>query len=273
MKTKTNLLLIFCCIFAVQIPGVCADNPEQLVAAHLKSIGEPAVLSQVKSICFTGTSQVHFIQGMHGQLSGTSRFASEGNKMGIVMTFSHLDYPGEHFGHDGRNVTVNNMQHGTKSPLADFIHRYNKIMKNGMLGGVLSNSWPLLDIKTNRPTMRGLRKTKVDGAELYELEYRPRDNHGDMRIRLYFDPATYQHVRSEYRVSNRIGERDIFDTLTEKFEDFRKVGDLMLPHSYTLGYAADGAQTVFIGNWKLEVRDWKLDAPDIDQSIFRAENK
>ena len=245
MKRKMNLLLIVCCILTIQTSGLCADNPEQLVVAHLKSIGEPDALSKIKSIFFTGTSEVNFIQGMQGQLEGTVMMASEGSKMGIVMNFPNLDYPGEHFAHDGKNVTVNNMNLGVKSPIADYIHRYNRIMSNGMLGGVFSNAWPLLDIKGNRPNMR-LRKSKVDGTELYEIEYRPRNNHGDMTIRMYFDMETYRHMLTVYRVRNTMDVRsgsenildavqeDIYFTLTEKFGDFRKVGDLTLPHSYTL---------------------------------------
>ena len=270
MKKKANVLLIACCILAFQMTGLCADNPEQLVAEHLKSIGDPDAISQVKSISFTGTSFVKFIQGMQGQLLGTSKLVSQGSKMAIVMGFNNLDYPGEHFAFDGKNVTVTNMQPGVKSPVADFIHRYNRIMTNGMLGGVFSNAWPLLDIKTNKPNMK-LRKTKVDGSELYEIEYRPRSNHGEMRIRLFFDPETYRHVRTEYKVSTRIGERDLYDTLTEKFENFKKAGDLTLPHNYTIEYMTDGAQTAFIGTWDMEVTDWTFNAPDIDQQLFRVD--
>ena len=270
MKRKTNVLLIACCILAFQMTGLCADSPEQLVAEHLKSIGDPDAISQVKSISFTGTSAVKFIQGMQGQLSGTSTWLSQGPKMGIVLKFNHLDYPGEHFAFDGKSVTVTNMQPGVKSPIANFINRYNRIMTNGMLGGVLSNAWPLLDIKTNKPNMK-LRKTKIDGTELYEIEYRPRSNHGEMKIRMYFDPETYHHVRTEYKVTTRILELDLYDTLTEKFEDFKKVGDLTLPHNYTIEYMMDGAQNAFIGTWNIEVRDLTFNASDIDQQLFRAD--
>ena len=297
MKKKTGFLLIACCILAIQVTGAWAKDPspEQLVADHLKSIGAADVLSQMKSLGFIGTSEVNFILGMNGQLSGTSVLVSEGSNIGIIMRFQDINYPAEHFAYDGKTVSVGTIKPGLKSPIADFIYRYNKILKNGMLGGVFSKAWPLLDVKGNKPRNMKVRSTRVEGVELYELEYRPRDDHGDMKIRLYFDPATYRHVRTEYKATTRddvttgtsspMGDdgnvRDMaigdvrgesYYTLTEKFDDFRKVGDLTLPYSYTLDYMIDGTnQSGFIAKWKINVQEIALDAPGIDPKLFKAD--
>ena len=289
-------MLIACCIFAVLIPGLYAadPSPEQLIAEHLKSIGETATMSKVKSITFIGTSEADFILGMSGNLSGTSMLVSEGQRMGIVMKFPDINYPGEYFAHDGKYVSVGHIKPGLKSPIADFVFRYNKIMKNGMLGGVFSKAWPLFDTKGNKPRSMKVRKTRVDGTDLYELEYRPRDDHGDMKIRMFFDPETYRHVRTEYKVTTRDdvttgtgtpfadgGIRDMaiadvrgesFYTLIEKFEDFRQVDALTLPHVYTFDYMIDGTnQSGFIAKWKINVQELAFDAPSIDPNLFKAE--
>jgi hypothetical protein len=271
MKRKNNLLLIACCILAIQIPGVYAKDPtpEQLVAAHLNSIGEPDALSQINSMRITGTAAANLILGWQGHMSGPATIVSQGTQIGIAMMFQALDYPGEHFAYDGRNVTVATIQPGVRTPIAEFLRRYNRIMNNGMLGGVLSTAWPLLDVRGARPTMRGLRKTRVDGNELYELEYRPRNNHSDMRIRLYFDPETYRHVRTEYRTSHWEERGYIYTTLTEKFENFRQVGDLTLPHGYTLDYSSENPE--FIANWKINAQKIEFNVSDIDMNFFRAE--
>ena len=296
MKKKTYFLLIACCIMIVQVAGLWAQDPspEQLVAKHLDSVGGSAVLSKVKSITYVGASDVNFILGMSGQMSGTSMLVSEGQQIGIVMKFPDINYPGEYFAYDGKNVTVGNIKPGLKSPIADFVYRYNKIMKNGMLGGVFSKAWPLLDIKGSKPRNMKVRKTKVDGTELYELEYRPRDDHGDMKIRIFFDPQTYRHVRTEYKVSTKDdvttgtttpfedgGVRDMaisdvrgesYYTLTEKFNDFKQVGSLTLPHEYTLDYMIDGTnQSGFIAKWKINIQEFAFDAPGIDPKLFRAD--
>jgi len=296
MKKKTVFLLVVSFTLIIQATWVWAKDPspEELIAEHLKSIGEQAAMAQVKSIVFAGTSEVDFILGMSGNMAGASMIVSEGPKMGIVMRFQDINYPGEHFAYDGKNVTVGHMKPGLKSPIADFLYRYNKVMKNGMLGGVLSGSWPLLDIKGNKPRSMKVRTTKVEGTELYELEYRPRDDHGDMKIRFYFDPETYRHVRTEFKVSTKDdvtggagaspfvgGEvRDMaiadvrgesYYTLTETFGDFKKAGALTLPYSYSLDYMIDGTnQSGFIAKWKANAMEIGFNAPNIDQEIFNA---
>ncbi|MDR0310922.1 MAG: hypothetical protein LBJ21_04995 [Acidobacteriota bacterium] len=297
VKRKTGFLAIICCILAVQIPGLCAGNPspDQLIAEHLKSIGNPDALPQIKSIVFTGNATVNFLLGMTGYQNqrGVSMLISEGPKMGIRMSFPDKNnYPGEHFAYDGKDVTVANFAIGRKSPIAEFIHRYNKIMKNGLLGGVFSNAWPLLDIKSNKANMK-VRKTKMDGTELYELEYRPRDYHGDMKISLYFDTETYRHIYTEYKVQTRddvsmglnprpgtdmgisLTASETYYTLIEKFDNFGKVGDLTLPHSYMLNYSithlGSMAMGGFAANWTIEAREWGFNTPEINQNFFNTE--
>ena len=297
MKKKTVFLLVICCIIVVQITGVWAKDPtpEQLVDDHLKSIGAPAVLSQVKSISFVGNSEVNFILGMSGQMAGVSMLISEGSNMGIRMVFQDINYPGEYFANDGSSVSVGTIKPGLRSPIADFVYRYNKIMKNGMLGGIFSKAWPLLDIKGNKPRNMKVRSTKVEGIELYELEYRPRDDHGDMKIRLFFDKETYRHVRTEFKVTTRDdvttgtlspmgGDGNVRDmaigdvrgesyyTLVEKFDDFRQVGELTMPYSYTLDYMIDGTnQSGFIAKWKIDVQEIGFNTPGIDPKFFKAD--
>jgi len=246
-----------------------ADNPtpEQLIVRHLESIGEPAALSQVKSIAFAGTSDVQFIMGSHGSTRGTAVLVSEKPGMAMVMEFPSVNYRGEYFAYDGKAVTVGQIAPGMKSPIADFLFLYDKIIKNGLLGGVYSTAWPLLNIDGNRANMR-VGKTRVEGVELYELEYRPRDYHRDMRIRLYFDPETWRHVRTDYYLSTYRGF-NTYPTLTEKFEDFKKVGNLMLPHSYTIHLEDWGGH---IAIWGIKATQWIFNRPDIDPDVFRAKN-
>ena len=301
---KNSFLSIVICILAIQVSWLRANDPspEQLAAEHLKSIASAEVLSQIKSISFVGTTEINFILGMSGNLSGTAAFLSQGPQTAMIMKFQDINYPEEYYAYDGRTVTVASIKPGFKAPLAEFIYRYDKIMKNGILGGVYSNAWPLLNVKGNRATMN-LRKTKVDGKELFEMEYRPRDNHGDMKIRLFFDPETYRHVRTEYKVQTKedvtVGPGLEFDdeigmmggrgqgsmagmaigavrgesyyTLTEKFGDFKKVGEVTLPHSYELDYMIDGSnQSGFIANWKINVLEAGFNVPSIDQNLFKA---
>ena len=302
MKKRTCLLLSVLCILAVQLNSVCAaagnPTPEELIAAHLKALGvvSGSAAAQIKSIIFTGQADVEFIQGMQGKMNGPVTLVSQGNKMVISMKFSDINYPGERFAYDGKSVNVGTIQPpGVKSPIADFIFRYNKIMKNGLLGGVFSNAWPLLDIKRGKPSFMEVRRTKVEGKELYELEYRPKDRHGDMKIRMFFDPETYRHVRTEYKVttkddvSTNLPGRNLdpdenlwaisaqasgeaYYILTEKFGDFRQVAALTLPHSYEIDYDIAGtAQYGFVGKWKIEVQNVGCNVPNLSPELFNAQ--
>ena len=248
--------------------GPMADNPspEQLAAWHMESIGDHAVLSQIRSMAFAGTSEIEFISGEFENFDGLSAMVSEGSKMAIVMEFPDTDSPGEYFAYDGKDVTVGNIWPGRKSPLADFLYRYDKIMKNGLLGGVYSRTWPLFNIGRSGADMK-VRKTGVEGTELYELEYRPEDYYDEMKICLYFDPETGRHVRSHYYIS----ADDDFNSgpaLTEKFENFMKVGDLTLPHGYALHIEGTAAAT-----WKIEASNWIFNRTDIDPGIFQVDNE
>ncbi len=72
---------------------------------------------------------------------------SDGKKLAIVLKYSDINYPGEYFAYNGKDVSVGHISPGQKSPLADFLFRYNGIMKEGLLGGVFSTGWPLLNLQ------------------------------------------------------------------------------------------------------------------------------
>jgi len=297
MAKKACLLLVAFCLFAIQPPkSHAAKNEditaEQLIAAHVKSIGGPELLAKVKSLTFGGTSNVKFIQRIQGTMDGLSMVVSEGPKMGIILKLPDTNnYPGEYCAYDGKDVTVAHIRPGVKSPIADFFFRFNQIMKQGLVGGVYSTAWPLLDIKDTALDMK-CRKTRVEGRELYELEYRPKDPIAYMKIKIYFDPATFQHVRTEYKVRTHedvttganpalFSEEDFIIgqvrgesiyTLTEKFDNFKKVGGLTMPHRYVLDYAIEGtAQSAFIAHWTLEAQEWGFNMSNLDEKLFKAE--
>lgn len=171
-----------------------------------------------------------------------------------------------------------------------------------MLGGVLSGAWPLLDIQKRQVDLK-YKKTKVDGRELLDLEYHPKTGFGNIKIHMFFDPTTFQHVRTEYRVrtqddatinnqvtrdpyadkatvnaTNSRGGMDIGQSredsiylLVEKFEDYKKVGSMMLPHRYILEYSLEGSGHPFVGHWTLNVGKWAFNVQNLDQKIFQAQ--
>ncbi len=180
--------------------GEKALTAQEVIAAHIQSIGAPDSLRSIKNRGINGITTVQFIQGgTPGKMIGQSLIVSAGQNLGIIMNYGAREYPGEHFAFDGTDVTVLNINPGQRSPLGDFVYRYNALMKEGLLGGALSLGWPLLDIEKRQPALK-CRKAKVEGQELYEIEYAPKSSMDDVKVKLFFEPDTFRHVRTEYRL-------------------------------------------------------------------------
>jgi hypothetical protein len=282
--------VVFCLTFDVAGIGIASDQeltPDQVIAEHLKSLGRPDVRAATKSTAFLGTTTVNFIQGASGSMSGTSMFVSEGQNLAIALKYTDINYPGEYFAYDGKDVSVGYIQPGQKSPLGDFLFRYNRIIKEGLMGGVLSGSWPLMNIKEKQVELK-YRMTTIEDRKLHEIEYHPKQGMGEVKIKLYFEPETFHHVRTDYGVRIRddmsVGpggepaegswkvHEDIPDSIyhfVEKFDDFKKVGLTVLPHSYTLYYSVEG-RGAFIGEWKMQANEWIFNR-NYDPKIFKAQ--
>ena len=262
---------------------VCFDNssagdkkltPEEVVSNHLKSIASPEVLAGIKSRALSGSASMKFIVGAVGDLSGQCEFVSEKQKLGIFCKYNALEYPQEHFAFDGKDVTVSYISPGRRSPLGDFLSRYEGIIKQGLMGGVLSVNWPLLDIEKARPKMK-YNKAKIEGRELHEIEYRPRKGMGDVKVRLYFDLDTFRHVKTEYKVSyNKQGamkpiteihadslDVDVYYVLSEEYGDFREVDGMMLPHSYSVHYSRQEGRSTYMVLWTIHAEQWSHNTP------------
>jgi len=128
------------------------------------------------------------------------------------------------------------------------------------MGGVLSSAWPLFDAKLNDSRIQYGGLKKVAGQQVHELRYYPRKG-SESQIKLFFDAATFNHVRTEYlkTVSARAGsnpnlssqQRETRYELWEDFSDFKKEGGLMLPHSYKVQLTVAGMGPTFSNEWAL----------------------
>ncbi|MEJ2245311.1 MAG: hypothetical protein P8Y80_04350 [Acidobacteriota bacterium] len=173
-------------------------TPEEVVAANLESIGAPELLIKIKNRGMSGKTSVEFIQGGVGTLEGQCMVVSSGRNLSIVLNYGALDYPGEYFAYDGTDVEVATINPGQRSPLGDFIFRYKGLMKEGLLGGVWSLGWPLLDIEKRNPSLKYIGTKKIEGRELHGIEYTPEGGLNNIKVKLFFEPDTFRHVRTEY---------------------------------------------------------------------------
>jgi hypothetical protein len=251
---------------------------EELIAAHIKSIGNPGALKRIHSRWMSGSAAAKFVQGAAGDLgSGSFVIASENDKVGIRMIFGAINYPGEYFAYDGKDVTVGHINPGERSLLGDFIFRFNEIIREGLLGGTLSTAWPLLNIKAKSATL-AYSKGKVNGQPVHVIEYHLQKA-SDVTIKLFFGWDDCRHIRTEYAVrhtsrpTNNImaSPADAIYSLIEKFDDFETVGNITIPHSYTMEFSAEGQGLSFVADWAMNVGLEIANNKKIELDFFKME--
>ena len=242
-------------------PGVAVANvpqgkmtPEEVVTRHLAAIGTPEARAAAKSRVMTGENHSRLKSSIRLlEVVGAAQIASEGNKVLLAMTYNANNYPYDKAAYDGEKFTVAGLPEGGRSPLTNFLVAQDVIFKHGLIGGVLSSAWTLANLDPEKGKLSYSGREKLDGREVHKLKYIPKK--GDVKINLYFDAETFQHLRSdyEYLISARMGARPgtsvtqgtnpTGDTvryrLIEEYSDFKKAGNLTLPHAYKIQYVSE----------------------------------
>ncbi|HLA12101.1 MAG TPA: hypothetical protein VJ023_16055 [Pyrinomonadaceae bacterium] len=257
-QNKSKRLAAFLALFVFS--GVAAaattNTPqkmkaEEVVAKHLAAIGKPEDLAAAKSRIINGQDTARLkLSNTIREVTGPAQFASDGEKVLLAMVFNSTNYPYEKLAYDGQRLTVAGLPQGGRSPLANFLTSQEVIFKDGLIGGSLSSAWSLINFNPEKAKLSYAGTEKVNGRAVHKLKYAPRK--GELRISLFFDAETFQHVRSEYEytISARMGARPSSsvmgpqtDTgsqtmkrykLTEDFSNFQITGKLTLPRVYKI---------------------------------------
>jgi len=236
---------------------------EEVVARHLDAIGSAEARKSVKSRNALGAVTVVLRLGGTGTVGGKSQLLSEGQKMRMAYAFDTLDYPGEEIAFNGEDVSVGWVRPGQRSPLSAFLLSYDTIVREGLLGGVLSTSWPLLEREARQPKLEYSGLKKIEGKQLHEVKYRARKGQSDLQISLYFDPETFRHVRTQYKLVRSAvmasdptlssAQQDTRYTLTEVFDKFKETDGLTLPTWTSLDLTIEGQSTTIMTHWTFTV--------------------
>jgi hypothetical protein len=247
-------------------------KPEELVAKHLDSIGTGEARAAAKSRVVQGKLKLKLvIGGGGGSFEGTWGRVSQQSKSNFVMRFGDGNYRGEQFVYD-ENKTYIAADTSTlrRSSFGEFVHSQDYIIKEGLVGGVLSTGWALQVLDQNRPRLLYAGTKKVDGRELLDLEYHSKKS-SDMRIDLYFDPETYHHVKTKYAMAfspgmgksvvDSVRQQQVRYTIEERFSDFKTDNGITLPTSYSIEYT----QEVQSGN--TEVYHWDMTADKMVENV------
>jgi hypothetical protein len=238
-------------------PALASDkaaklSADEVVAKHLQALGTPEARSAAKSRVAQGTVAFSELITGNAHLDGRALFRSEGPMLKCVIQFASPQYPGEQFAFDGQNVGVAQIGPEARSMLGGFLAGEPEILREGLWGGELSTAWPLLDTKASGAKLRSEGIKKVDGRDLYVLDYTPRkrNNNGELEIRFYFEPETFHHVLTEYRLTAEpidAGQATdaamIVTTVDERFSEFHAVGSLTLPTQWEIEARTEPSQS------------------------------
>jgi hypothetical protein len=281
---RTFSVLSFLAIALAAHPSIKSSSstpekmkPEEVIARHLESIGSAKARASVKTRIIVGTSQVIFHTTPVGQATGRAVLASEGDKSLLGMSFPSPVYPREQLGFNGNTFMAAYVVPGSRSALGSFLMTHNLIFKQGLMGGTLSSAWPLLNVTNRNPELEYAGTKKVENQTLHELKYLP---HGgsDLQIRLFFDQDTFRHVRTEYErtIAGTIGNRSYINPgtgretrfkMVEEFSDFKKEGELTLPHTYKIKLITDTDAGSFVTDWTIKLTQFDFNQP-IDPNSF-----
>jgi hypothetical protein len=270
--------------FALAGIGLCAAQtktdrkltPAELVAKHLESIGPAEVRARVRGMRNKGNCLLVIRQGGNGQVDGQVVMASRGSLNLISMAFESPDYPGDSLKFDGKTFTASQFKPGYRTSVAQFFVTHEVLFKEGLVGGTLSASWPLLDLQQKNPRLEYAGLKKIGGKQMHALKYEPRKG-SDIKITLFFDLETFQHVRTEYKETisptdqqriaggggglptagsprATVARIDAF----EEFSDFRPEGGLNLPHTYKFELSIQSEVRPALVDWTFNLTDFSF---------------
>jgi hypothetical protein len=273
-------------VLTLDVPAQRADVTDFL-SRHRASIGTPSALSSVKNQLILSNAQFTF-KGSTNVILGKALILSTNERTLWGMNFTSNDYPQDRFGFDGKNVKVARSTPSARSLIGDFLDKNRTILRDGLLGGALNASWPLLHAQL-RGARISLDGTKgIDGREAIVYKYDPKGG-SDLSIKLYFDAKTAQHVRTEYLliraaaqgsdVDNSAGQSGTIYKLVEEFSGFAKMGELLLPGSYKVTYSR--TTTAGIASSQAANRDaeWQFNVTEVgfnrdyDAGAFNVDQK
>lgn len=208
----------------------------QLIQCHLDSIGSNQALARSEIRLSEGFSRATgrvFTKGGHGSdtVEGQSSLLSNLQSTTFRLQFESDYYPLDGFSFDGKRVLrpATNSKGHHFSYLAEFFVNCPEYLSFGLMGGVLSISWPLLDSKSGIADFEFLGLEQEDEKEYLVLRRRTSRNG---TVRLFFDPDSMQHLMTKYSGEtlspSRFGPRRKI-RLIERFGEFRFFDEFCLP--------------------------------------------
>lgn len=266
------LVLTLLAAVGLQLRGQDGVKPkaEDILAKHIASIGTREAIAAARNRKLEGIAQVRNIRRQNVTITGGAFLASTEDKHVILMAFDADnvgDYRGERVMYDGTKVIIPYVTAADRSPAGAFIFEYPEIAQRYMFGGALSSGWALLDpaAKVGKFELQG--REKIGSTEAYKIKYVPKGG-SSLNIRMYFDTASFRHLRTEYQRTEtagtvRVDEGRLTENrykLIEDFSDFTEVNGLVLPKTYKVTFRFETLRQSAEIEWLINLRRFGFDA-------------
>ncbi|HJT67050.1 MAG TPA: hypothetical protein VJ749_11385 [Pyrinomonadaceae bacterium] len=281
-RMRRLLLLLSIGIVAAALQARPVDeklSPADLVAKHLDSIGSPEARARSRGTLIKGSAQVTVKLCGEGQVDGEVALGSQGPMNVINLKFNTPAYPFESLVFDGKKFSASQFKPGSRTCLAQFFLANDAPFKEGLIGGTLSESWPLLNLTDKNPKLEYAGLKKIGDRQLHALKYTPRKG-SDLKITLYFEPENFRHVRTEYSRTIYASEQRKIGSVGpnlppeqrqqasaaridayEEFADFKPENGLNLPHTYTFHLSIQSEVRPAVVDWVFNLTTFAFDAP------------
>ncbi len=226
-RTVCICFVLLCATWASAADKITID---ELIMKHRDSVGTPEARRRMNVIYVAGTSNFQGLSSAGAKIDGTLRMASQGDQFVYESQFeTPLYYNGEKIGWDGHNVTAATFGINRVSQLAIFFNQYPMLVREGLFGGVLNHAWELNYLKQHDPKLRFDGLKKFNGAPALQVWCNPKKSPAEITIKLFFDPASYRHIGTQYLYKE-------IPLLEERFSDFTDIEGLTLPKRWELYY-------------------------------------
>jgi len=251
MGRKARLALMILPMLGLAVCSTAAGvsrSADEIVKQHLQSLGSPEARA-AKSRVVEASATYKLLVGGSGQIQGKAVLVSEEKKLHLLLKVNANEYRGEQFICDGERTNVaGTYADKTRSEFGEFVRTQDVMLREGLLGGVLSTAWPMLNLDARKAKVGYEGEKKIDNRQLLTLSYRPKKA-TDLLIFLYFDPETFRHVMTSYELTihptivapetANPRQQETRYRIEERFSDFKVVDGLTLPSHYDLRFTQE----------------------------------
>lgn len=226
----TARVCVTLCLLPALVAAQKTPTLDELLAGHMAAIGPTSLRQAITNRVVEGQLTVESRLTNASWDPAAAHLITQGHRYRISFPFPPSDYVAWDVAYGGPGFSVETRS-VSQSLVAPFVRSCGEAWKEGLFGGTLSASWPLLDVKSNKARLTPVKRWKLDGKRLWRVDYRT----AAVEAHLYFEPDTFRHVRTFYH-----GCADWNTVLEERFETFISATGLTLPGRWILVFMPRG---------------------------------